>query len=161
MEATVPKFCSLTDGDFLKAGVFRRYHVLGDPINWTDPWGLDPSSDNITRATSGADIAISLVKVAKITSPTKATFFMLGLLADKANILVSFTNDSQGKAWIGFGLSTVGTAAAIASGTITGTLLSGYGLGTAINSLPVYGTNQTIADWWADRIWERLGDSCQ
>jgi len=30
----------LTDGDFLKAGVFRRYHVLGDPINWTDPWGL-------------------------------------------------------------------------------------------------------------------------
>jgi len=40
LEVTVPKFCSLTDGDFLKAGVFRRYHVLQDPVNFVDPAGL-------------------------------------------------------------------------------------------------------------------------
>lgn len=40
MEATISKFCSLTDRNFLKSGVFRRYHVWNSPTNFVDPFGL-------------------------------------------------------------------------------------------------------------------------
>jgi len=49
--ATIIKFCSLTDRDFLKSGVFRRYHVLGDPVNWGDPWGLSKLVFDVSTGT--------------------------------------------------------------------------------------------------------------
>ena len=125
-----------------------------------DPWGLDAYSDNVTRGTGSADIAWSYVTAAKISSPTQAALAGVGILADKANVITSYTEDSSGKAIIGVALSAVGTGAAIGATTFVGSALSGYGLGTSINGLPIYGSDKTIGEWWEDFIWDHFGDSC-
>jgi len=144
----------LTDS-FIRAEVFRRYHTLGDPVNFVDPSGLDRYSDTVTVLTSVLDVVLTYAKVP--TTPSGAVFFALSIISDKTNAIVAFTPDSNGKALVGVGLSTVSTVAAIGSSSFVGAILSGYGLGTAINNIPVYGTNQTISDWWADRIWNTFG----
>ena len=121
---------------------------------------MDAYSDSVTRGTGNADIAWSYVTAANISNPTQAALAAVGILADKANVITSYTDDSSGKAITGAALSAVGTAAAIGSTTFVGSALSGFGLGTSINGLPVYGTDKTIGEWWEDYIWDHFGDPC-
>ncbi len=129
-------------------------YVINNPVNWIDPWGLDRYSDTVTVATSVVDVGVAYAKPP--TTPAGAVLFSISILADKANALLAFTPDGKGKAISGTVLSAVGTTAAIASSNPLSVLLSSYGLGTAINNLPVYASNKTIGEWWVDYIWDKL-----
>lgn len=37
---------------------------------------------------------------------------------------------------------------------VAGAAIGGYWAGGKINSIPVYGTKQTVSEWWSDFIWD-------
>ena len=129
-------------------------YCLNGAVNSIDPFGLDRYSDTVTIATSVLDLGVAYANPP--TTPAGAVAFTFSIIADKTNATIAFTSDSNSKAIISTGLSVVGTGAAIAATSPFAVLLSSYGLGTAINNLPVYGTNQNIGDWWVALIWDMI-----
>lgn len=136
----------------------RTYSYSDDPVNFVDPTGLDRYADTVTVVTSGADIVTSYATPP--TSPAGAVAFTVAIIADKTNSIVSLSNDGIGKDLTSTGLSAIGTGAAVVGGSVMGTALSSFGLGTTIgsmvNGVPVYGDDRNISDWWADKIWDSL-----
>jgi hypothetical protein len=61
-------------------------------------------------------------------------------------------------------LGALGTVGAAALNTALNALLSGIaleagiGFGSLVSAIPVYGTDQTITDWWADFWWDLFHD---
>jgi RHS repeat-associated protein len=136
-------------------------YVLNNPINFFDPRGLDRYSNTVTIVTSVGDVLASYAVPPTTTSG--AALFAVGTLADKANATLAFSDDSLGKDAASLALSTIGTGAAVAGGSVLGTALSSFGLGTTIgtmvNGIPVYGSDQNISDWWADYFWRTFNPS--
>ncbi len=61
-------------------------------------------------------------------------------------------------------LGAIGTIASAGFNTALNALLGalalegGIGFGSMISSIPVYGTDQTITDWWVDFWWDLFHD---
>jgi hypothetical protein len=134
--------------------------VGNDPVNRVDPWGLSPYSDTVTASTSALDLVAAYSK--SPTTPALATAFAVSIIVDKSNALLTLTSENQSKQYIGLTLSTIGVVAAVAASSPASIILSGFGLGTAIGdyifNLPVEGLEQSVGDWWIDKIYYDLLD---
>jgi hypothetical protein len=136
---------------FARSGPEECYGIIvtNDPVNFVDPRGLDRYSDTVTVVTSVADVGVSYL--VPPTTPVGAAAFAVGIAADKANVILAFNPDGNAKACVGTALSAVGTGAALLGTSVIPPLLSGFGLGTSINGLPVYGSDKTLGEWYVDR----------
>jgi hypothetical protein len=104
---------------------------------------------------SGISLGSSYATVTKVSTPSGAALWGVSIIATKLSIMNSLTNNTRMGNHIDLGLSAVGVTSAYALGGYLSPVVAsgsfGWAIGTWVNNVGVYGTNQTIGDWWTDR----------
>jgi RHS repeat-associated protein len=140
----------------LEGGINLFNYVLNNPVNHIDLLGLSYANNynrNLSTtnkfffqgATSATRTAIGL-----ITSGSVAQTF------GTVTPLQAIASMPEGIANLG-AIGTIGAAAintAINATLSAIALESGISVGSLVNAIPVYGTDQTIGDWWLDFAWD-------
>jgi hypothetical protein len=137
--------------------VLNRFNVLNDPVNLVDPLGLsylDNYNQNLSTtnkfffqgATSVTRTAIGLISSGSVAQ-TFGTVTPLQAIASIPKGGIATLGAAGTAAAAGANIAINATLSAIA-------LEAGISVGSLVNAFPVYGTDQTIGDWWVDLVWD-------
>ncbi|MCD6476356.1 MAG: hypothetical protein J7K85_08885 [Anaerolineaceae bacterium] len=163
----VGRFISEDPIGFAGGDVNLYGYVVNDPISLKDPYGLDFATDY----TNNLDItnrfffdgSTKIARTALGTMTSGATARTVGTVT-AGQAIRSLFQTPAGIATLG-GVS--GTLAAAGANTVVNSagvvifLEGGIGFGSLVNAIPVYGTDQSIGDWWVDTWWEMFNDQCE
>jgi RHS repeat-associated protein len=134
-----------------RGGINLYAYVKNQPTNRIDPYGLLDAGTAAGFGGSAYGLYQDFTKLP--TTPGKAALWGVDVISNQLGIISGLLPDSAAKSYADVALGTLGVGIAVVGDSYLAPVLAGYALGDAINKMQLYGSNQTVGDWWVDYWW--------